>query len=225
MKRTLWIGLAVALVVAAGAAAQTVVDTEHDLSSSGPNTVTNVGRVCVFCHTPHQAAGASSQDPLWNHTISTAGPYTTYTSGTLDHTPVNIPVATVGSAETSQLCLSCHDGTVSVASMYNPPNEVTVTVSGGGDVGADGLLDAGDSFLGTDLSNDHPVNFVYDATLATNDGGLNDPTTAAVDDLLDSNNEVQCASCHDPHDNTKAGGPFMRLVNTDSALCTTCHIK
>ena len=34
---------------------------------------------------------------------------------------------------------------------------------------------------------------------------------------------VQCASCHDPHDNTNA--PFLRKTNTASALCSTCHQK
>lgn len=32
--------------------------------------------------------------------------------------------------------------------------------------------------LGTDLSNDHPVSFIYDTTLSNTDGGLKDPSSA-----------------------------------------------
>ena len=34
---------------------------------------------------------------------------------------------------------------------------------------------------------------------------------------------VQCASCHDPHLTTN--GAFLVTSNTDSALCTDCHLK
>jgi len=61
--------------------------------------------------------------------------------------------------------------------------------------------------LGTDLSNDHPISFRFDTTLAIADGELRDPSTSAhigvrqpgVNPLvpLDNNNaEVQCNSCH-----------------------------
>ncbi len=34
---------------------------------------------------------------------------------------------------------------------------------------------------------------------------------------------VECASCHNVHDN--ANGTFLRMANTGSALCLTCHNK
>jgi predicted CXXCH cytochrome family protein len=34
---------------------------------------------------------------------------------------------------------------------------------------------------------------------------------------------MQCATCHNVHDNTNV--PFLRINNAASALCTTCHIK
>jgi len=222
MKKALIICLAV-LLGAVVANAQTVVGTAHDLSATGPGAKTNVQRVCVFCHTPHQATAAAGQYPLWNHTLSTTASYGVYSSPTLNASPTNIGGATAGSAAVSNLCMSCHDGTVSVASMYNPPNEVaSVTVTAGGNVSSAGLI-TGTPDLGTDLSDDHPVNFTYDTALATADGGLNDPaTTPAVAALL-IGGEVQCSSCHDPHDDTNA--PFLVMDNTHSALCTTCHIK
>jgi len=53
--------LVAVLATASMVSAQTVVNTKHDLSSSGPGATTNVGRVCVFCHTPHQAAAAGNR--------------------------------------------------------------------------------------------------------------------------------------------------------------------
>lgn len=203
--------------------AQSVVGSKHDLSSSGPGATTNVGRVCVFCHTPHQPAGVTA-DPLWNHTISSTANYLVYASSTLDATPTDIGGATATSASVSNLCMSCHDGTVAVSSLYNEPNELNgapITVTAGGNVNGSGLI-GGTPNLGTDLSNDHPVNFTYDAALSTTDGGLNDPAGAAVAPLL-FGGLVQCASCHDPHNNTNA--PFLVMSNANSALCTTCHNK
>ena len=85
-------------------------------------------------------------------------------------------------------------------------------------------MPAGMTNLGTDLRNDHPISIVYDvgqdaafnAKAAVASGGLRlfgDGTT----------DRVQCASCHNPHNNTNA--PFLRISNAASALCTTCHIK
>ena len=34
---------------------------------------------------------------------------------------------------------------------------------------------------------------------------------------------VECASCHDPHSSTNA--TFLRIANTGSAVCLTCHVK
>ena len=226
MKRLLIICLAV-LATATLASAQTVVDTPHDLSTSSGSggATTNVDRVCVFCHTPHQASAANGQYPLWNHTLNAGATYTVYSSPTIDATDLSdIGPVTAGTAPVSALCLSCHDGAVAVHSLYNPPNEVTsVTITAGGNVDANGFM-TGTPMLGTDLSDDHPVNFTYDTALATNDGELYDPATVtAVADLL-IGGQVQCSSCHDPHDNTTAQ-PFLVMDNTGSALCLTCHIK
>lgn len=34
---------------------------------------------------------------------------------------------------------------------------------------------------------------------------------------------VECASCHDPHNN--ANGTFLRISNANSAVCLACHVK
>jgi hypothetical protein len=90
----------------------------------------------------------------------------------------------------SKLCLSCHDGTVAEDSF-------------GGQVGTTFM--SGSALVGTDLSNDHPISFTYDDTLAGNDGGLYPPSTTnsglggtiAADMLFGGS--MECGSCHDVH--------------------------
>ena len=227
------IKLTVVLVIVVGAsalatsawAAGTVVGSKHDLRAVGGGTPTGTGllEVCVTCHTPHQATTASRQDPLWNHQGTTTATFGVYNSATLDATPTEIGGAAMGSQSVSLLCMSCHDGTVSVLAMYNPPNNQVITVAPiAGRIDGSGRI-ISNANLGTDLTDDHPVNFTYDTALANLDGGLVDPATSNAVSRLLIGGTVQCASCHTPHDPTFS--PFLRVTNVASALCTTCHIK
>lgn len=36
---------------------------------------------------------------------------------------------------------------------------------------------------------------------------------------------VECASCHDPHEDTARPVSFLRIANTNSDVCLACHIK
>lgn len=36
---------------------------------------------------------------------------------------------------------------------------------------------------------------------------------------------VECASCHDPHEDTPRPVSFLRVSNADSGVCLACHIK
>lgn len=180
--------------------------TAHDMSGAAWQPVGAVNKVCGSCHTPHNAV--STLVPLWSHATTAVAAYTTYTSVTMD--------ATLGQPDaSSKACLSCHDGTVA-ANNFVPNNLTTYTISGA-------------ALVGTDLSNDHPISFTYDAALATADGGLYDPTTTnsglggTIDADLLLGGKMQCASCHDVHDDTF--GKFQRMSNANSELCLTCHNK
>ncbi len=201
-----------------------VQNTPHDLSvgSSGPFQTpglpdTNVTAICVFCHTPHQPA-TNFTDPLWNHTLSTTASYGVYASTTLNATPTDIG----GQQTVSNLCMSCHDGTVGVGSQWNPQNGVPAPSTSGITISSSST-----AYLGTDLTNDHPINFIYDAALASADGELVTPVSSSCVDAACNvplfGGLLQCASCHDPHDNSLA--PFLTVTQEDSALCTTCHQK
>jgi predicted CXXCH cytochrome family protein len=216
MKRALVIGVVVVAFASIAGAQGTVVGSEHDLSSNLPSSQ----RVCVFCHTPHQPEGPPkiTVDPLWNHTLSSIGSYGVYSSVTFDGAAT---IADIGGGTTaSNLCMSCHDGTVGIGSLYNEPN-----IPGGGEETPTNVGDlmTGNALMGIDLSNDHPVNFIYDTALASADGGLVDPAGSPLVQGLLFGGTVQCASCHDPHDPTNY--PFLVLDNTASALCLTCHNK
>ena len=205
MRNVKFGGLIIIMLICQSALGQTIVGSAHDFSNDNWNTT---GQICLVCHAAHNADVAVSNAPLWNHETTTAT-FTTYNSATMQ--------ATTGQPDaSSKLCLSCHDGTVAVDNF-------------GGETGGTHFL-TGNTLLGTDLSDDHPLSFVYDPSLASADGGLHDPTTTnsglggtiTQDMLID--NKVQCASCHDVH-NGSGVTKLLRKTNNGSELCLTCHNK
>ena len=187
-----------------------IVGTPHDMSANGwvaDADMTGTGEICIVCHTPHNA-DTSNGRPLWNHDVTVAT-HTPYTSPTLDADTSSGPTGV------SILCLSCHDGTVAIDAFGD-----NLAILGP-------MSPAVSAMLGTDLSNDHPVSFDYDAAAAL-DGGLNpsgDADGSALAPVRLYAGEVQCASCHEPHN--RYGIPFyLRVDNSNqSALCLTCHDK
>ncbi len=117
--------------------------------------------------------------------------------------------------------MSCHDGTVAVNNLWNDPNDqANPAVAGPWDTNADDMIDATyAAYIGTDLTNDHPVNFVYNAAL---DAEL-ELNPAPGGGVL-RGGEVQCSSCHNPHKSVDSYG-FLRMTMVGSALCTECHDK
>ncbi|MCC6271489.1 MAG: hypothetical protein IT190_09440, partial [Microbacteriaceae bacterium] len=185
---------------------QRVKDTVHNLSVSGPGPIRASGEteVCIFCHTPHNAS--LEVRPLWNRSVSHA-PYTIYQSSSMRARPGQ----PTGS---SKLCLSCHDGTIALGSVLS--RDVPIALQGGVTV-----MPQGPSNLGTDLSDDHPISFSYDAAVGTGNPELLSPGAILPPVDLDRNGEVQCTSCHEPHDNSF--GKFLVRPNESSALCRSCH--
>src|SRR6201987_6371502 len=117
MKRGLsLIGLVIFSQVAAIAQVNGDVLGMHNLSPGSGSTVTSQGSLgCTFCHAPHSGLGGVT--PLWNQKLSQQT-YTPYNSTTYHQQGNTQPTLGV----TSSLCLSCHDGTVSVgtSAAYGP---------------------------------------------------------------------------------------------------------
>lgn len=199
-----WLMLAALLLGASPAAnAQTqIANTVHNLTPGGPGQLkeTRPTGLCVYCHTPHNANPAIA---LWNRDLP-AVTYRLYTSSTLQAVP-NQPTGS------SRLCLSCHDGILALSSLRKPPPGEELKL---------GPM-AGKDLLGTDLSDDHPISFVYDSELAVKRGELVDPSTLTSKLHLDATKQLQCTTCHDPHEDRRP--MFLRMDNADGALCLSCH--
>lgn len=205
---TRWLLVAMAGVALCSlhAGAAGIRETKHNLSAGGPGPIKAAaeGELCVFCHTPHQ--GRLDIPYLWNRSDSTAN-YTPYQSSTLS--------AAVGQPTgASKLCLSCHDGTVALGMLSSRPSEVEF-------VGGLRFMPDGPSRIGTDLSTSHPISFKYDDALAASNQALKPPATLTRPVRLDQNGQLQCSSCHDPHDNSF--GKFLVMSNQNAQLCTVCH--
>lgn len=217
LKMKIIIKLALATILSLGFAVTSfaLIDgSSHDLSTGGSGLA---GQICSYCHTPHNAGDygignglGSDTYPLWSMTAvaSTAG-YDSYSSPTFDGDTDTAVDPLIGP---TRLCMSCHDGTIAVdnAVVTNSTNFMT-----------------GARVLGTDLTNDHPVGFVY-ADSVQYDGEIEDVDSAlgtsggTIGDYL-YEGVMTCASCHDVHAGEVSN--FLLVANGESALCLACHIK
>src|SRR3989304_6247222 len=144
-------------------------NTKHNLSSIGPAGravfTQQTTEICIFCHTPHGAVGdeeaAGLNAPLWNRRLSTAR-YILYdqvwsTSFEAYETKPK-PNAPTGY---SRLCLSCHDGTIALGTVINPPGSGTSTwnpyspgtMLSAGSAAVSGVTPGETRVIGTNLQN------------------------------------------------------------------------
>ncbi len=210
------------LFVNAMAAPDDVRTTKHNFTSAvySPNAFFyGANRVCVFCHTVHNGG---TEAPLWNHETNTGQSYQLYTSNSLDMGPVVLH-------DGSFVCLSCHDGTIAINSLNalagatGAPPYTYGTPGGSGLDGSGKLLTSADGHVGTDLTDDHPVGITYDQSKDLDFVPKTGNPSLYPDKLLSQGLFVECSSCHDPHNNTNSY--FLVEPNTNSDLCTRCHIK
>jgi len=205
LRRRALVLLACGLAGASGLAAQTesgMLNTKHNLATSGPGPIQaqSETRICVFCHTPHNAAPES---PLWNRELEPQV-YSVYASPTLAAGVLPQP------SGPTKLCLSCHDGTIAMGAVLNPA--AGIAMAGSGALPPGSLAD-----FGLDLSGHHPVSFSYSAALPNVELEPSPPNELD----FSGTNELHCSTCHDPHQ--EGFGKFLVMDNRASALCITCH--
>lgn len=188
-----------------------IINSKHNFSVNSSATIRSgtEQKVCVFCHSPHDA---NPDVPLWNHTNSSVTSYAVYSSTTLKAT-----VTQMTASDSSKLCLSCHDGTVALGDTIN---DGAISFIQGSDYT---LPDSSASNLNgtTGFVDDHPYAFNPLVGVEIQNPPLDDPVK------LDAMGKVQCVSCHDPHNEfiDPVVGKFLVKVNSGSALCLTCHNK
>lgn len=244
--------LTAGVVYAAGGAGTGVVGSMHDINVAGGGNYQHdkYERVCVFCHTPHNAQpNGANPAPLWNHAPSTVNNLDPYNwsspangSITFNADPLVGP---------SRLCMACHDGVTAVDSHGTAGSQV------GGTVMASSYTDVLNNTVKRyidDLTVTHPIGFLYDDAATTRGateivpsttGFINSPiglefnttartattTTKKIKDTLYSG-YMTCASCHDVHNSVNAKPDpghnynyFLYAKEEGSAICLSCHVK
>jgi len=171
---------------------------KHDFSSTGSSL-----SLCSYCHlksTPPDGSVAQ-----WNTTVTNTA-YEPYSSPTMDATMTRPGIM-------SLMCLSCHDGVTASNSLSGSlgtlANNMT-TVSPGSS-----------AFIGTSLSDDHPVGVSIDMDFM----GIKDELTISSVGLKVYDGKVECSSCHDVH-GRDGHANFLRLDPTGpTSMCQGCHNK
>ena len=239
------------IVVCMGAAASFAFNLEgdpglnnkHNLSNLSNNTIKaqplssdGTDQICIFCHTPHSATPDS---PLWSrpdpanpsifqiygNPLVISGGLGADPSGQTTRSQYN--TADLYPNGASRMCLSCHDGVTAIGLLND-----TTTINMLGATTLSGYNSA------INLSTSHPVSFVYDTNVLADLVGFTGPgygagsyvlpdTADAIDTPLDGQSRMQCTTCHDPHDDTRAaiGLPFWRQTTGTpyDDVCDACH--
>ena len=218
-------------------------DNKHNLSNQSNNTfraqpLVNDGtdQICIFCHTPHSATPdsplwsrpdpATSTFPIYGNPLVIAGSRGSNPSGQTSRSQYN--TADVYPNGASRMCLSCHDGVTAIGLLND-----STTINMLGPTTLSGYNSA------INLATSHPISFVYVAGVVADLEAYYGPgsyilpsTIDAIDTPLDGHSRMQCTTCHDPHEDTRAGAPvglpFWRENTGDDAIdynavCDACH--
>ena len=209
---------ALSLAAAAQASYDAVATSPHNLA--GPDA--GLGDICMGCHNAVDGAepDALAPTPAWS-SIS-AGNFDV--SGTAQEF-----------ANTTQTCLSCHDGTTA-AGVTRPGAPVTPKNGGTNHPSHPVELDYPRNTSGGFISAIRipqqrqfwSVPDIVDGALVRPTGPTSSYQPLDADDgqlmfqaVRTRSGKVQCESCHNPHDNTIR--PFLRAMPPQ--LCLVCHDK
>ena len=214
MKRQHLVVAALVLATPATVVGGTIANTKHDLSATSTAAIKSATQTdtCVFCHLVHNSQPGVGR-PLWSHTMTTQNltwaPTTTVRGTTL---PTSITSSALAG---SRACMSCHDGTVALGDLLNGQGGTVsgTNVTAGKLSGGVNVLNPGSSQL------NHPLGVGKPAAIPGFTNFKLVPPGSAVN--YDAAGNVQCDSCHNPHDNTFP--PFLKINPAGGAICFTCH--
>ena len=245
MKKSLIIGLALGLTLAAGSAlAQDdpymniggagIVDSSHDLSSGFNDGFEDIqSRICVYCHHPHNTtryddATLAGYSPLWNRKV-TNKVFAAYNNGNMMGDSNGLILNGIESsdvahqmngvpavASVSILCMSCHDGTTALNAFSQTGNG---TGSAGGGTSGNVITSYAD-FGADDLTNHHPIGMIWDDVFEKDD------EIAGKTKILNIPNgiaiadvlydgKMECVTCHDVHNTQNDGAERFLWTSND----------
>lgn len=177
----------------------------HDLSTTASPVRGAMSSACLYCHAPHSGGTRA----LWNQTLTSKNYTSFYSSDTVQNVEEQPTID-----DRSTLCLSCHDGTVAPGQMISYGG---ITMS---QTMSSGLVDR--------MEASHPFSLKLPLKDASNlaDGLV---ATGATTDTTQSvkliNGNVECSSCHNPHNQSidKKSPNFLVRDGAGGELCLSCH--
>jgi predicted CXXCH cytochrome family protein len=189
-------------------AASPMLTGKHDLTALGTIQGGGGQDLCRFCHAPHNSNAVA---PLWDRTGSlTAGSFILYDN------PATMGNTMIQPAGVSLGCLSCHDGVTAADALTG------ITTPSLGNMNTNNTGSA--AILGADLSNDHPIGVSVEHAATVGEFATAANIIAGGVRLFGAGtNQVECASCHNPHETVLPF--FLRKDPTGGDLCDTCHTK
>ncbi len=211
MRKALSLGVLWLAALAASAQVNTSVLGSHNMGPGGTSPTVGGLPPCYFCHAPHNGL-AGTQVGLWSQKLSTVQNYTLYPQSEITNV-VEQPVL----GGQSNLCLSCHDGTVA-------PGQT----SPWGTIQMSGSMSSQDVF-GRELSTVHPFNFKLPLQMPPDQNLLPSVVSSGITGnpaVQMPGGNVQCTSCHNAHVQIiDSSNDFLVIDNSSSALCLACHVS
>lgn len=210
MSRPAFILIAALLVLQAGDAFAGLAGSRHDLTRDNEASYTqDSGAVCTFCHIPR---GGAQKTPVWMKGMKTKP---------IEQYPLYawVPAREIEKlprpGASSLVCLSCHDGAIARNMDYRSEGKYEGKSTGGAGSAYDPLAGHEPPAY---LSGDHPSGITYDppgAGLA----GITAARKKGVRLFGAQEDQVECASCHNPHTTDHPSLLYKPL----NQLCAACH--
>lgn len=207
-------------------------DINAGMTGEGRNYVASgagATEVCVFCHTPHNAAPAI---PLWNkvYTPGVESSYRLYTSSaTLSSVAKG---AQITADSPSLLCLSCHDGKTAINVLHNSSYRDS-TSNGNAVIDIDGTFSGSGPFsLGQQWMNPLSVNAPNLGAIRDSSGHI--PTLAASTDGTNLTDDHPIGFSYTNARNSSPGKQGSLKATPDTGIrlfgpgndrieCSSCH--
>jgi len=182
----------------------------HDMSPGGASSIKGNLDPCRFCHAPHSGIG---KGPLWSQKLATgqnytlSGPSTSTTLANLENAPA--------SGSHSNLCLSCHDGTIAPG-QTTPYGNLNMPVLTGVDT------------LTTNMLGSHPFSLklpLVDSSDLISSLTSSGKTSDTLQKVTLVGGNVECVSCHNPHLQSldTVSKNFLVRDGSNSQICLSCH--